>query len=203
MSAPNEVAARCPDCHSQNLGCYHSAAQLMVCNDCAQIIDTELSRRRKEPAITNAVADIAALIVRDAMPATASGATCFVPRYQIDRLRDSLASERSAPPAPAASVPDGLTADDVQWIVNDNAELGVMIHGNAFFLYKGDSLVYADAKHDDGTPMYYRTVGKREFGECAHPINHSDYSKIGTVSLDDSDRWQLLPPTTPEPPHAD
>lgn len=102
----------------------------------------------------------------------------------------------SAPPP--ASVQDVLTADDVQWIVNDNAELGVMIRGQAFFLYKGDSLVYDDAKHDDGTPMYYRTVGKREFGECAYPINHSDYSKQGTVSLDDSDRWQLLPPTTPE-----
>lgn len=30
------------------------------------------------------------LIVNGAIPATKSGQTCFVPRYQIDRLRDAL-----------------------------------------------------------------------------------------------------------------
>lgn len=83
--------------------------------------------------------------------------------------------------------------DDVQWIVNDIAELGVMVNGNARFLYKGRSLIYEDGKHDDGRPMMYRPVFKREFGECCHPINHADYSKIGTVSLDDSDEWKPLP----------
>ena len=82
----------------------------------------------------------------------------------------------------------------VKWIVNDNAELGVMVDGVAHFLYKGESLVYGDAKHDNGTPLHYRPVFKREFGECCHPINHKDYSLIGTVSLEDSSEWQELQP---------
>lgn len=86
-----------------------------------------------------------------------------------------------------------LSAADVQWVVNDNAELGVKIGNQFFFLYKGDSLVYSDAQHDDGSPMHWRRVFKREFGECAHPINHADYSKIGTVSLGDSEEWMPLP----------
>lgn len=63
-----------------------------------------------------------------------------------------------------------LRAETPEWIVNDNGELGVMVHGRAFFLYKGDSLEYDKALHDDGTPMMYRAVGKREFGECCHPV---------------------------------
>lgn len=100
------------------------------------------------------------------------------------------------------AVPELLSADDVQWIVNDNSELGVMIRGQCFFLYKGDSLVYEDAKHDDGSPMFIRTVGKREFGECCHPIG-DDISacgyqhRWGEVSLGDSDRWQPMPAATP------
>lgn len=86
-----------------------------------------------------------------------------------------------------------LKPEDVQWIVNDCAELGVMINGQAFFLYKGDSLTYKDVTHEDGRPMMYRTVGKREFGECCHPLNRENPQLIGTVSLDDSARWQPLP----------
>lgn len=37
------------------------------------------------------------LVVNGAIPATKSGQTCFVPRYQIDRLRDALDGQ-SAPP---------------------------------------------------------------------------------------------------------
>ena len=55
------------------------------------------------------------------------------------------------------------------WIVNDLGELGVMVSGVAYFLYKGDNIVYEDAKHDDGSPMLYRMVGKREFGETCWP----------------------------------
>jgi hypothetical protein len=62
-----------------------------------------------------------------------------------------------------------LTADDVQWVTNDNAELGVKIGDRLFFLYKGDSLEYPTGLHDDGTPMRWRPVYKREFGECCHP----------------------------------
>lgn len=49
-------------------------------------------------------------------------------------------------------------------------------------------------KAELSTPYKWRPVFKREFGECVHPINHADYSKIGTVSLDDSDEWKPLPP---------
>lgn len=74
---------------------------------------------------------------------------------EVERLRRVEAALRSERP---------------EWIVNDGAELGVMVHGRAFFLYKGGSLEYRDATHDDGTPMMYRSVGKREFGECCHPV---------------------------------
>lgn len=58
--------------------------------------------------------------------------------------------------------------DAPEWIVNDLGELGVLVEGRAFFLYKGESLEYC-GKHDDGTPMLYRPVGKREFGEVCVP----------------------------------
>lgn len=83
--------------------------------------------------------------------------------------------------------------DEIVWIVNDNAELGVQVNGTYYFLYKGDSIIYKDAKHDDGKQMYIRTVGKREFGESCHPINRDVYSEYGTVSLDDCDRWEEMP----------
>ncbi len=57
------------------------------------------------------------------------------------------------------------------WIVNDIGELGVMVDGRAYFLYKGDNLEYPSNSHDDGSPMLYREVGKREFGEVCHPID--------------------------------
>ena len=98
-----------------------------------------------------------------------------------------------------------LKASDVEWVVNDIAELGVKIVDQFFFLYKGYSLVYGDDEKsraagvplnedtDPPTVHKWRPVFKREFGECAHPINYQDYSKIGTVSLDDSDEWKDLP----------
>jgi len=61
-----------------------------------------------------------------------------------------------------------------KWIVNDNGELGVEMNGRCFFLYKGDNIEYKDGKHDDGTPMLYRMVGKREFGEVCHPFKWWD-----------------------------
>lgn len=61
-----------------------------------------------------------------------------------------------------------------EWIVNSNGELGVKVDGRFYFLYKGDSLEYAGGSdgivhHDDGPPMMYRMVGKREFGEVCYP----------------------------------
>lgn len=90
-------------------------------------------------------------------------------------------------------VPEDLVDDDVEWVVNDNAELGVKIKDRFFFCYKGQSLAYVDGKHDDGSPIKWRPVFKREFGECVRPINYRDHTLQGTVSLDDSDKWQDLP----------
>ena len=60
-------------------------------------------------------------------------------------------------------------ADDVKWVVNDSYELGVRIGDQFFWLYKGGSLVYEDGKHDDGSPIRFRAVAKREFGEVCVP----------------------------------
>lgn len=87
-----------------------------------------------------------------------------------------------------------LKAEDVQWVVNNLAELGVKIGDQFFFLYKGDSICYSGQEDEDEQPMTYRTVGKREFGECCHPVNYKDPTKIGTVNQGDSDRWLPLPP---------
>lgn len=86
-----------------------------------------------------------------------------------------------------------LKPEDVQWVVNNLAELGVKIGDQFFFLYKGDSLCYENPEDEHAVPMTYRTVGKREFGECCHPINYKNPELIGTVSQDDSDRWLPLP----------
>jgi len=67
--------------------------------------------------------------------------------------------------APAEEVPEPV------WIVNDLGELGVKVGERFFFLYKGDNIEYEDAKHDDGTQMRYRIVGKREFGETCWPLS--------------------------------
>lgn len=96
-----------------------------------------------------------------------------------------------------------LTENDVEWITNDLAELGVKIGDQFFFLYKAHSLVYdspSEYPEDSPTPRYWRHVFKREFGECAHPINYENPRLIGTVSLDDSDEWKVIPGTEPKAP---
>jgi len=72
---------------------------------------------------------------------------------------------------------DASRAEEPKWIVNDLGELGVEIHGRCFFLYKGSNIEYitdrsriADA-HDDGSPILYRCVGKREYGETQWPAS--------------------------------
>ena len=64
---------------------------------------------------------------------------------------------------------EAFEADDVKWVVNDSYELGVRIGDQFFWLYKGGSLVYEDGKHDDGSPIRFRAVAKREFGEVCVP----------------------------------
>lgn len=66
---------------------------------------------------------------------------------------------------------DTINPDDIEWIVNDTAELGVKIHGRCFFMYKGRSLEYEKGLHDNGEPMLFRSIGKREFGETVCPIS--------------------------------
>jgi hypothetical protein len=82
-----------------------------------------------------------------------------------------------------------LSPDDVEWVVNDSAELGVKIGEQFFWLYKGNSLVYKDGKHDNGMPMYWRLVGKREFGECCHPVHLTRMPE----QYREGDGWQTLP----------
>lgn len=55
-----------------------------------------------------------------------------------------------------------LTKHDVEWIVNEEGELGVKIGNRKFICYKGESLEYQD---ESDSPKYYRSVEKREFGE--------------------------------------
>jgi Lar family restriction alleviation protein len=125
-------------------------------------------------------------------------------------------NRRAALPATGA-VKGRLTDEDVEWVVNDIAELGVKIGDQFFFLYKGRSLVYGaldpdptqPPTHDEdnekvgfraGDPMKWRPVFKREFGECAHPINYADLTRIGTVSYSDSDDWADIPAASPPSP---
>jgi hypothetical protein len=74
---------------------------------------------------------------------------------------------------------DEDAAREPVWIVNDMGELGVKVGERFFFLYKGGNIEYGKSTsnvrngitlHDDGTPMKYRIVGKREFGETCHPL---------------------------------
>lgn len=77
--------------------------------------------------------------------------------------------------------PARLRDGDVHWVVNDNAELGVKIGEQMFFLYKGESIDYGkNAKHDSGHDMLYRPVYKREFGECCHPVHLKQIPKSYT-----------------------
>jgi hypothetical protein len=97
-----------------------------------------------------------------------------------------------------------------QWIVNDLGELGVMISGRAFFLYKGRNIEYGTGLHDDGSPMLYRIVGKREFGEvCIPPDWPKGFEKtrrytrvlVYTPGLSDGEPedgdWRPLPSNAP------
>jgi hypothetical protein len=59
---------------------------------------------------TTSLREIARLIVDGAMPATNSGATCFVPRYQIDRLEAALSTPPAGEWMPIASAPKDGTS---------------------------------------------------------------------------------------------
>ncbi len=107
---------------------------------------------------------------------------------------DELPSEESSVSEDESSTPPLLSKNDIQWVVNDRAELGIKIGNQFFWLYKGDSLVYDSGKHDDGTPIRWRLVDKHEFGECCHPVHLQTIPERYT----EGDGWQPLP--TPEKP---
>lgn len=129
-------------------------------------------------------------------------------REILDRARDAFFALSAAATATDArkEQPRLLKPEQVEWVVNDIAELGVKIGDQFFFLYKGRSLVYGteansraagvaliNDSNDPPTPHRWRRVFKREFGECCHPVNYQDPTRIGTVSPDDSDEWRDLP----------
>ncbi len=84
-----------------------------------------------------------------------------------------------------------LRDEDVQWIVNDHGELGVLIAGQAFFMYKAESIRYDPSLDDDHAPTMYRTVRKREFGASGP---HSDSDDCYYESERDEFEWKKLPP---------
>ncbi len=99
-----------------------------------------------------------------------------------------------AAPSPEETKPRiPLTAADVEWVMNDLTELGVKIGDQFFFLYKGESMTYdVPAKHEDGQRMRWRHVGKREFGECCHPLDMGGASAARYVHSDGGN-WKLMP----------
>lgn len=70
----------------------------------------------------------------------------------------------------------------LEFVVNEYGELGIKIKNidgtnscRVGFLYKGYLLEYEDGLKDDGTPLRYRPVWKREFGECCiSPLYRAD-----------------------------
>jgi len=93
-----------------------------------------------------------------------------------------------------------VKSDDVKWVVNDLGELGVEVFGRVFFLYKGGSLEYEDGLHSDegneGKPVLYRPVGKREFGECCHPAEWMLRGRSGPYPYTEGEGWRPLPRST-------
>lgn len=102
-----------------------------------------------------------------------------------------------------------MSAMEPMWIVNDNGELGVKIGDRFFFLYKGESLEYKDGKHDDGTPVMWRIVGKREFGETVWPRSWIENGRredrytvaltagLGVTEMPPEAFWEPLPEQQP------
>lgn len=80
---------------------------------------------------------------------------------------------------------NSLTKEDIQWVVNDVADLGVKIGNKCFFLYKGRTIVNNGKK--------YRKVYKREFGESVHPIdcNRGSSNYIGRCGEDENEWFDI------------
>jgi len=93
---------------------------------------------------------------------------------QMDRLADRLAEKP--------------TVEHPEWIVNNLAELGVKIGDRFYFLYKGENIRYTKKDMEDKA-MYWRPVGKREFGECCHPVKwvNGKYEEVTLYDINNPD----------------
>ena len=82
---------------------------------------------------------------------------------------------------------EDITADDIKWIVTESGDLGVLIGGKVFTMYKGHSLLCQ--------PLSYREIGKREFDESVKPLAltrrcNEDMIQIGNYrNHDECARW--------------
>ncbi len=125
-------------------------------------------------------------------PALTAYAEKHLANYGIGSLRAAeektlLETAKLILEMPAFACGSEIAPSDVEWVVNDLSELGVKIGDRFFFLYKGESLVYEEALHDDTKePMRWRPVGKREFGEVCEPLHHK-------ADVDDGNEWHVLP----------
>lgn len=110
-------------------------------------------------------------------------------KNECDALLRALGGKHATEIAP-------LDAKNVEWVVNSNAELGVKIGKQFFFLWKGHSLAYDNV--DDG-PMRWRPVAKREFGEACHPRTVPiDGVPAGSYAVSpDGTKWRALTDTDP------
>ena len=63
----------------------------------------------------------------------------------------------------------GLSAAEVQWVVNHDACLGVKIGEQFFWLFEGESYVYRSTRHADGAPRMWRPIDAQEFGRKCRP----------------------------------
>jgi hypothetical protein len=160
-------------------------AAAMIEQQADQLLDARRTAEYWKAEHNAANARIAELEAQIATVAPAVDAQPVAWRHKATKIlrNDSIAKGADFEPddwEPLYAIPqsEGLRKDaEPVWIVNDLGELGVKVGARYFFLYKGENIEYgADAKdgvalHDDGTPMHYRIVGKREFGETCLPIS--------------------------------
>lgn len=84
--------------------------------------------------------------------------------------------------------------DKPVWIINNYGDLGVLANGRPYFLYKGNAMQYSGPV-DGNTPMRYRRVKKREFGETCKPFqcvaNNIDF--VFDPEDEDMEEWYDMP----------
>lgn len=119
-------------------------------------------------------------------PAVDWRARAFAAEARIPRFEHTLASWTAAAPS---------VYSRLHWIVNGLGELGVKVGNEFLFLYKGRSIVY---KPDDSeAACRWRQVGKREFGECVHPLDQNRDGSSGEYTAGTG--WAVMPPDAFQP----